>query len=682
MKRQFISILLGLSLVTSSCAALTVSAADADSITKKAVTTYLYSMDKQTELECLFTEELPEVPYIDPEDYMDHVFTVDAMETKNSDGTYSVTNRNGTMVIDPNADTVYYENFERLIQRDINDIGSLIEDPYSQPLPSEQKGKIFPVTIDLAPYGIDIIEYGGRVFLPVSTLNDIHTITYNYAEYVDGNLYFSHSTDFFNYDNYYNRDSVYNSLKRTPEMADFTYREMCFFIDHFYGAPSQAKIASSIEEKGFDKTLDTFNDDTRTAKRLLTSTDKKDYVVGMILLSDAFYDGGHSDFTTDFSLTPYYYGATSLADYFWELMSNPQTEEEKRAYSIFNDLNDRSYKYSNPLHEKWLALDKYNTVKTWEYGAIMLVECNDTVVFIFDSFYSEVIEPFKWSLDYAAEHNIKNFVIDLSTNGGGLSSIVNYMMAILTNKNNHTNENSFMMVDKLTGNITTDGNRLDLNLDGAFDDRDKEVVYDFNFAVLTTNSSFSCGNLMPFMCKDNGICLLGEQSGGGACALSIPVTPENHYFTLSNSFMIISESGLDVDAGAPVDYELVETKTVTDESGVQQLQKDYSKLYDFDLISSLVTEFYATKEPTTEPAPTECTAPTEIIAPAESTAPVDSTTPGSTKPATGSQTPMQTTSSSTGAVATGDGIVSAIFLLVLISSSVIFVWFKAKHEER
>ena len=222
--------------------------------------------------------------------------------------------------------------------------------------------------------------------------------------------------------------------------------------------------------------------------------------------------------------------------------------------------------------------------------------------------------------------------------------------------------NGVHFFNTLTGNRYDEKAQLDLNLDGVFDDRDKEVFYDFNFAVLASSSSFSSANTMPIMCKDNGVCVLGEKSKGGACAVVFPFTPESHFLSLSGPLRTVSETGLDVDKGAPVDYELVETKTITDESGEQQEKKSYSKLYDLGLVGSLVSEFYAAKEPTT------------------GTASAAGTTSASTKPATGSE--AQKSSSSTGTVATGDGFVSAAVLLVLISSAVVLVWFRSKREKR
>lgn len=97
MKKRFVSILLSLSLVAVPCTALTVGAAGTDTVTQKTVPAYLYGMDKQTELECVFTQELPEVVYIAPEDYLNHIYTTTNVQTKNADGTYSVTSENGTI---------------------------------------------------------------------------------------------------------------------------------------------------------------------------------------------------------------------------------------------------------------------------------------------------------------------------------------------------------------------------------------------------------------------------------------------------------------------------------------------------------------------------------------------------------------------------------------------------------
>ena len=91
-----------------------------------------------------------------------------------------------------------------------------------------------------------------------------------------------------------NRSAMYDALERDESLIDFDYREMCFVMDHFYGLPAKAAISESIREKGFDKTLDEFSDETRRAKELLLSKSRMDFYAGLVYLYEPFNDGGHT----------------------------------------------------------------------------------------------------------------------------------------------------------------------------------------------------------------------------------------------------------------------------------------------------------------------------------------------------------------------------------------------------
>jgi hypothetical protein len=75
--------------------------------------------------------------------------------------------------------------------------------------------------------------------------------------------------------------------------------------------------------------------------------------------------------------------------------------------------------------------------------------------------------------------------------------------------------------------------RIDTNLDGDFDEQDSfEGQYDF--FVLTSPYSFSCGNMFPYVAKANDIAtVIGQQSGGGACIVSFTVTPDGMPYRIS-----------------------------------------------------------------------------------------------------------------------------------------------------
>ena len=226
-------------------------------------------------------------------------------------------------------------------------------------------------------------------------------------------------------------------------------------------------------------------------------------------------------------------------------------------------------------------------VQAWDdKSKAKLYVTGDTAVFAFDSFVNEAVYHFKWSLDYAKEKGVKRFVTDLSCNSGGNAAVVMYIMAMITNKNEDSYTASYRKMQTLTGNLTRVDHDLDLNLDGVINDLDKSVYYDFEYAFITSNISYSCGNLLPCLAKDAGFPILGERSGGGACSLLIAYTPETFFYTMSSYNKFITKDNKDVDSGAALDYDL--TKQASDGSGT-----DYTGLYDAAAYSTLIDEFYA-----------------------------------------------------------------------------------------
>ena len=153
----------------------------------------------------------------------------------------------------------------------------------------------------------------------------------------------------------------------------------------------------------------------------------------------------------------------------------------------------------------------------------------------------------------------------------------------------HSNVYEMKMTNTTTNNVLAVPSELDLNLDGKFDDADKEVVYDFNFAVLTSGRSFSSGNLLPVLAKEYGIPILGETSGGGECALNVRYTPATLTYGISSSTKLITDSGAIVDKGAAPDYYLVDM--VYDEEVGQEV-KHFSNMYDIPSITRMIDDFY------------------------------------------------------------------------------------------
>ena len=320
-------------------------------------------------------------------------------------------------------------------------------------------------------------------------------------------------------------------------------------------------------------------------------------MIGLCKLSDAFEDGGHTNLF--FSVYPLL--ETYLASNVGKELMERINSGDQNSLIVLNTLKDSNAKIQrlSELKDQRSNLYKeYELIKAWDdQSASSYYQNGETGVFVFDSFQNEAVYAFKWSLDYAAAHGIKKFVIDISCNTGGNSAVVMYMIGILTNAKDHSNLEALTCVNTCTGNYNSIHYAMDLNLDGSFDELDNEVVYDFDYAIITSHFSFSCGNLLPIMAQDSGIPIFGQTSGGGCCMLTVFKTPEEHLYSFSGCNKFVNAKGEDADVGAPVNYDL--TKTETTEDGIETV--DYTGLYDIKAISGMMDDFYGkTEDPTKE----------------------------------------------------------------------------------
>ncbi len=591
-----ISVIISSSLIMSAAATTTVFAAETDAIEKHELTAYLFNMEDTKTIECIFTSALPEVPYIEASDYVGTVYKEQFTETKNNDGTFTLTGPNGSMFINPENDTVTYDSFEEFMNLEGVSEGTTLDSPYCKTLDVVIEGDRKNTTIDLGKYNIDIITDNNKVYFPLTTISDLFCSTYNNARYVDGNLYFVHMMNETE-SSYVDLSSVYETSERSPEMVSYTYNELCFVADTYYGRPLNGSISKLVSEKGFDKALDEFSDDTRTAKELLKSNNIVDFMTGLCKLRDAFEDGGHTNLF--FSVYPLLetYPASNVGK---ELTEKIQSRDQN-SLEVLRALQDSNVVIQGlqVLKDQRTNLYKeYELIKAWDdQSASCYFQNGETGVFVFDSFRNEAVDAFKWSLDYAAAHGIKKFVVDISCNTGGNSAVVMYMIGIMTNAKDHSNLEALRCINTFTGNYNSTHYAMDLNLDGSFDELDNEVVYDFDYALITSHFSFSCGNLLPILAQDSGIPIFGQTSGGGGCMLTVFKTPEEHFYSFSGFNKFVNAKGEDADIGAPVNYDL--TKTETTEDGIETV--DYTGLYDINAIGAMMDEFYGkTEEPTKE----------------------------------------------------------------------------------
>ena len=200
------------------------------------------------------------------------------------------------------------------------------------------------------------------------------------------------------------------------------------------------------------------------------------------------------------------------------------------------------------------------------------------------------------------------------------------------------------------------------------------VVYDLDFAVITSHFSFSCGNLLPVLAQDSGVPIFGETSGGGSCILSVFKTPEEQMYSISGYKKFVNAKNEDADVGAPVNYDL--TNAVVDSDGTTSI--DYSGLYDLDYISVKMNDFYniseePSEEPSNEPAQSEDPTDQPVEEPSE-------------QPQSGQDQPSQEqpiVSPGTVVYDTGDSSAawSIVIIIVLASATAVFAFRRKKTEE-
>ena len=558
----------------------------------KEVNAYVFTLEDTKNIVCAFRSDLPDVLYIEPTDYLNVIYTDEFTGEKQTDGTFTVVTAYGdVMTIDPQNDTVYFENYDSFTSCQTNQEGSSVELNYFRYLNDQVIAESQPVTLDLAGHGIDIIEVDGKVYLPLTVISSMFAITYNNANYLDGNLCFVHTFDPESYYDELDQSSLFEKTERTPEMAAFSYGTLCFTIDYFYGRPSGAYLADFLEEMSLDEALENCDENTRLAKQLLLSTDMIDCFNGYSILAWYLHDGGHTCISNIPVLGVNFYSDTPLASG-WYAKLQEDSDESNLVWALLSNIFD-DFDYSESLaalrediHSEDYPNEVYKTYEPTENGdtPYLLVHGN-TAVFVFDSFAEDTPNTFLDALQCAKELGVKNFVLDDSCNGGGYVAAYLYITALITNGKYHDHTITDRRINPLTGFTVEDIYELDLNLDGEFDEKDDEICFDFNFAIVTSYGSFSAGNQLPVEAQQRGILILGECSGGGSCHVTERFTAEGFCFPISDLGKSIKEDGTDVDNGAEPDFELV----YLGDDGYYH----YGPMYDIDNIAQIMEAYYA-----------------------------------------------------------------------------------------
>ena len=535
-----------------------------------------------------FYNELPNVPYVSVSKYFQEFFKTTL--TLARDGSYyKYSNQNGD-----------YLGFET--KYDILRVQG-ITGFNSHPDYKESNSKLFikengveattpqEKVVSLSNYSIQLFDDGEEAYVPFSLLGTLtgslalYTVAYNGQDVyvIDRNGQLGEGSSTMTYENYFNpmKDLT---IARSRDMADYVYHELCFVFDHLRGYTEHLVIGdNNLLSLGLNGALEQY---VPKVKELLLSTSKADYYLGIYYLFLCLYDNGHTGFLSSFE----------------ELMDSVQIDiQDQDMLRIRNTIADRYL-----LSQATIASTYSSRIKKFGSGAknffYIFDEATKTSYIVFDSF---VVDYDGWDAYYngtgeipvntdtyayvltkmkqAKSDGAENVVLDLSCNGGGNSFALEGVVGILNGAKSdfHTNNtfNKCRSVDK---------HLIDINLDGNFDEADVTAAQELNFniGILTSGCSFSCGNLLPSVLKGLGYKIIGSQSGGGSCAISIEATADGLEYVHSSYLCLSDSSGDNIDSGVPVDYAIPYSKIEG------SILYNYDNFYDFSVVSNYLSTAY------------------------------------------------------------------------------------------
>jgi C-terminal processing protease CtpA/Prc len=185
----------------------------------------------------------------------------------------------------------------------------------------------------------------------------------------------------------------------------------------------------------------------------------------------------------------------------------------------------------------------------------------------------------------ALEDGAENVAIDLTTNGGGNSYALEGVVGLLNGA-----KSDFNSVEVVSKCKTTEKHLLDINLDGQFNELDVTEANKFkalNIGIITSAYSFSCANLLPSTLKELGYKIIGEQSGGGSCAISIESTADGLEYVRSSNICLADKNGNNIDSGVPVDLE-IEHPLLEDSETLM----DYTQFFNLESLGTYLSSAY------------------------------------------------------------------------------------------
>lgn len=377
-------------------------------------------------------------------------------------------------------------------------------------------------TFSFADYSISHFTYNNEHYYPLGlldiTFSDSSSIyfTYNYKHIISTRDVDNYRSTLYIEDGYqYTFDSQmesYSSLGIMPTyLAEYNANLFLYLMDHFYGLK-----------------------DTKGIKSMVSYYKNKGVYTGFFSSFSSLRGQAYSDALTilDDNHTVLYSTNSTWGENVYDVKYADGVKSRSVTRNTLKGLRSAMYEQ----YQRQLAKN----------GDVIYSQDGKTAMFSFDSFVfgtTEQVfnedESIKQDARYydtfinliAVLQSIKNkggvdnVILDISINGGGVIGVMMKLLALISKDNN----GGISFYDDTTTQVGIYGAQIDINADEKYD-QDDCFGNDFNFYILTSDCSFSCGNAFPCLAQINKTAkIIGQKSGGGECAVAIHYLPNSQY---------------------------------------------------------------------------------------------------------------------------------------------------------
>ena len=404
------------------------------------------------------------------------------------------------------------------------------------------------VTLNLRDYGIEMFSDGTDCYVPLQTLSDFLLSPFYFNAFYNGAELFIAPYEGFMTEDYELTElgELYYSVEpsdRSPQLAEFTYAELCLALDHLYGLKDTHAIDSFDDlatETGLKEDL--LSEDQDIADRALYQ------------LLTFHLDDNHSYF----SMVSPRNGEGTAENYLMEYGYGLSREQYDRLSALYREARAAVYPDGVPVYDEFgntafITFDGFNSIPagTDYYLSAPTADVKDTIGIMLYA-YAQITRE---------DSPIENIVLDLSCNSGGDVDTAIFTIA------SFLGIGSVSVKDTLSGAIAMGRYAVDTNLDGEFDDND-DGFQSRNLFCLISPLSFSCGNLVPSVFKNSDlVTLVGRASGGGSCLVLPLSTADGTVFQISGSSRLSfmkNGSFYDIDQGVEPDIPLMKPESYYD----------------------------------------------------------------------------------------------------------------------